>query len=95
MLIPTWDQERCLIDNGYSLIAGIDEVGRGPLAGPVVAAAVILDPKCNLDWYEDLRDSKAISATKRTRLNNLIAKAANGIGLGWSWPQEIDATGIA
>lgn len=95
LIIPTWDQEYCLIDNGYSLIAGIDEVGRGPLAGPVVAAAVILDPKDNLDWYEDLRDSKAISPTERIRLSNLIAKSAKGIGLGWSWPEEIDAAGIS
>ncbi|KAG1648025.1 Ribonuclease HII [Nymphon striatum] len=56
---------RHLIANGLTLVAGTDEVGRGPLAGPVVAAAVILDP---LNIPEGLNDSKKISAKKRVAL---------------------------
>ena len=91
---PTWAEERRLLEEGYSLIAGIDEVGRGPLAGPVVASAVILDPTKPTDWYEELNDSKVLSVSQRERLAALILDAAVSSGVGSASPEEIDNTGI-
>ena len=71
--------ERQLYDQGYRYIAGIDEVGRGPLAGPVVASAVILKPDCQL--YQ-LNDSKKLSATVREELYEQIQDEAGAIGIG-------------
>lgn len=73
-----------------SIIAGIDEAGRGPLAGPVVAAAVILDPKRPIDG---LGDSKTISASKRGRLAPLIFAQCD-VGVGIAEPEEIDRLNI-
>lgn len=72
------------------LVAGVDEAGRGPLAGPVVAAAVIL-PRQN--WPSGLNDSKALSASARERLLNILRKCAQ-IGIGISEPEEIDRLNI-
>lgn len=69
-------------------------MGRGPLAGPVVAAAVILNPHAHVPCYDDLRDSKALSATQRERLAPLITQAAVAVGIGAAGPEEIDALGI-
>ncbi len=91
---PTWTEERRLLQEGHRLIAGIDEVGRGPLAGPVVAAAVILDPTSPTDWYKELNDSKALSAAQRDRLAPLIQDAAVSSGTGSASPEEIDSVGI-
>ncbi len=79
---------------GFRLIAGIDEVGRGPLAGPVVAAAVILPP-CDPAWLGELRDSKQLSAQQRKRLAELIRREAVASGVGAVSVQRIDAIGIA
>ncbi len=70
---PTFDVESSLINKGFKLICGVDEVGRGPLAGPVVAAAVILDPE---NIPPGLNDSKKISQKKRERLFDDISKSA-------------------
>ena len=91
---PTWAEELRLLQDGYRLIAGVDEVGRGPLAGPVVAAAVILDPESQVPWYEELRDSKALSPAQREGLSPLITEAAISVGIGKSEAKEIDALGI-
>lgn len=73
------------------LIAGVDEVGRGPLAGPVVACAVILDP----NWpIAGLADSKALSAGKRERLALAIKEHSLAWALGWSSEAEIDEINI-
>jgi ribonuclease HII len=77
---------------GLSLVAGIDEVGRGPLAGPVVAAAVILPSGCLIDGAAD---SKTLSAIRRTRLNEEIRLHALAIGIGAASVREIDALNIA
>lgn len=71
--------ERDVRRRGYAAIAGVDEAGRGPLAGPVIAAAVILPPD-----YEngDIRDSKALSPSKRERLFDVIRKDALALGVG-------------
>lgn len=72
-------------------VAGIDEAGRGPLAGPVVAAAVILPPDAR--WVWELDDSKALSAKQRDRLFALIASEAK-TGTGQASAQEIDILNI-
>ncbi|CAM3959096.1 ribonuclease HII [Catellicoccus marimammalium] len=83
--------ERSLRTQGYTKIAGIDEVGRGPLAGPVVAAAVILPEDCTI---EELNDSKQLSEKKREELFLAIQKEAIGIGVGICSPEEIDEYNI-
>jgi ribonuclease HII len=71
--------------------AGVDEAGRGPLAGPVVAAAVILDPTRAIDG---LADSKALKAAEREALAPLIRERAIAWGVGLASPAEIDAINI-
>lgn len=73
------------------LVAGIDEAGRGPLAGPVVAAAVILDPH---NVPDGIRDSKQLDEPVRQRLAVQIRRAALSFGIGWADPAEIDALNI-
>lgn len=73
------------------LIAGVDEAGRGPLAGPVVAAAVILDPR---NPIEGLADSKKLSANQRERLFDLICARALCCAVGSASVEEIDAINI-
>ncbi|HEY5720417.1 MAG TPA: ribonuclease HII, partial [Gammaproteobacteria bacterium] len=72
-------------------LAGVDEAGRGPLAGPVVAAAVILDPSRPL---LGVADSKQLSAARRERLAAAIREAALAWALGSATPQEIDRLNI-
>ena len=72
-------------------IAGVDEVGRGPLAGPVTAAAVVLDPRRPVDG---LTDSKALGEADRTRLDRAIRRRALGLGLGEASVEEIDRLNI-
>jgi ribonuclease HII len=74
-----------------SLLAGVDEAGRGPLAGPVVAAAVILDADRPI---MGLRDSKRLSPLRRAELAILIRERAFAYGLGVALPAEIDAINI-
>ena len=76
---------------GYQSVAGIDEAGRGPLAGPVVSAAVILPQRFDLPG---LNDSKQLSATKREQLYPLIRAQSIALGLGVSRVEEIDRTNI-
>jgi ribonuclease HII len=77
--------------NGYQFIAGIDEVGRGPLAGPVVSAAVILPKDIEI---LGLNDSKQLSEQKRNQLAESIKKQALSIGIGIVSPAEIDKINI-
>jgi ribonuclease HII len=74
-----------------SLIAGVDEAGRGPLAGPVVAAAVVLRPGRGIPG---LADSKVLSAEARACLALEIRRRAFCYGIGWAEPAEIDALNI-
>ncbi|MCZ6780232.1 MAG: ribonuclease HII [Nitrospirae bacterium] len=76
---------------GYRLIAGVDEAGRGPLAGPVVAAAVILPSRCELP---SLNDSKQVAEAVRERLYRDIRERAVGVGIGVASAREIDAMNI-
>ncbi len=75
----------------YLRQAGVDEAGRGPLAGPVVAAAVILDPERPIDG---LADSKVLSPTRREILADLIRERAMAIGVGVAEPELIDRVNI-
>lgn len=75
----------------YHAICGIDEVGRGPLAGPVVAGAVILPKNCEILY---INDSKKLSAAKRSELYNIIMKEAVAVGLGMVSPARIDEINI-
>ena len=77
---------------GHRMIAGVDEVGRGALAGPVVAAAVILDPDAPLP--EGLDDSKKLTAAERVRIAEELKETALCYGVGLISPQEIDSTNI-
>ena len=83
--------ERELYDKGYKLICGVDEVGRGPLVGPVVAAAVILPKNYQLDG---LTDSKKLSEKKRELFYDIIMRDAISVGIGEVSPQEIDKINI-
>lgn len=76
---------------GYRRIAGIDEAGRGPLAGPVVAAAVILPVHARLAGVDD---SKQLSETERERLYPAILEKAVGVGIGVADAGEIDTLNI-
>ena len=83
--------EKKLIAEGKKLIAGIDEAGRGPLAGPVVAAAVILPEKASMPGLDD---SKKLTAKRREELYKLITAEAMAWGIGMVDNEEIDEIGI-
>ena len=76
---------------GFEFVAGVDEVGRGALAGPVVVAAVILNQN---DSIEGVKDSKLLSENKRRILAKKIQQTAISISIGWSSSSEIDELGI-
>ena len=93
---PSFDHERRLWEAGCRLVAGIDEAGRGALAGPVVAAAVIIDPdSAGLPLWRELRDSKLLTPARRTALAPQIRAAALTWGVAAVPACEIDALGIA
>lgn len=75
----------------YGNVCGIDEAGRGPLAGPVVAGAVILPPECRILY---VNDSKKLSAKKREELYPVIMEQALSVGIGMASPQRIDEINI-
>ena len=83
--------ERQLIEKGYKYICGVDEVGRGPLAGPVVCAAVIMPLD---DIIEGVDDSKKLSAKKREKLSELILKKAVAARISLIEPEKIDEINI-
>ena len=91
---PNCDHENELKSQGYELIAGIDEVGRGALAGPVVASAVILPHPANLAWLGLVRDSKQLSSRQRESLFGLINAEALAVGIGVVPSQVIDSINI-
>ncbi|SDC73102.1 ribonuclease HII [Ruegeria marina] len=90
MEYPDFELEKHLAGRGFLRIAGVDEVGRGPLAGPVVAAAVIL----NVDAIpEGLNDSKKLTGKRRTLLNDLLRQAAE-VAVGEATVEEIEQFNI-
>ena len=86
-----WNFEHAATKEGFSLICGVDEAGRGPLAGPVCAAAVILPPDLEL---EGLNDSKKLSEKRREALYPLICEQALAYGIAFASEQEIDELNI-
>ena len=83
--------ERRLRQKGFNFIAGVDEVGRGPLAGPVYACAVILPAEF---FHPAVRDSKRVSPDRRAELAGILAREALAVGIGRSEPAEIDTCNI-
>jgi ribonuclease HII len=88
---PTKEFEQEARRCGYRLIAGLDEAGRGPLAGPVVAAAVILPFSCRL---RGVNDSKQLTEAEREQVSTVIFEKAVGIGIGSADAAEIDSLNI-
>jgi ribonuclease HII len=84
--------EREAIDEGRAVIAGIDEAGRGPLAGPVVAAAVCFTIPIPVNPL--IRDSKTLSPAKRRAALLDIYRSAAAVGIGIVWPEEVDRINI-
>lgn len=93
-LQPSLKEEEALWASGYRLVAGVDEVGRGPMAGPIFAAAVVLDPDKRPEWLADVRDSKVLTALERERLADLIQAEALSYGIGQASVAEINCWGI-
>jgi ribonuclease HII len=91
---PSLVEENGLNARGYRLIAGVDEAGRGALAGPVVAAAVILPQSPDFTWLKSVRDSKEVPPAKREYLFDLIKQEAIAVSVGIIAPQTIDVIGI-
>jgi ribonuclease HII len=91
---PGTSEERLCREQGYRLIAGIDEVGRGCLAGPVVVSAVIMPPEIHAAWTRQVRDSKLLSPGQREYLSPCIHEAAVSIGTGVVESYLIDALGM-
>jgi ribonuclease HII len=93
-LKPSLAEEKKLMAQGYRLIAGIDEAGRGALAGPVVAAAVIMPCHIKAPWLNQVRDSKQLSSAKREYLFHNIQETAISVGTGTVPAETIDTQGI-
>jgi ribonuclease HII len=92
---PTLEEEMALLSQGYSLIAGLDEAGRGCLAGPVVAAAVILPLSDNcLMRFAGVRDSKQLTPQARECLYEVILQHSHAVGVGIGSVELIDARNI-
>jgi ribonuclease HII len=92
MIYPDTKLEEKLFKDGYDLVVGIDEVGRGPLAGPVAAGAVAFTKDCEV--VEGVRDSKTLSGKQRDELYGKIKESVKGYGIGMVSEKEIDEIGI-
>ncbi|MEO5355177.1 MAG: ribonuclease HII [Magnetococcus sp. XQGC-1] len=92
---PDLHLEHLLLQQGFTAVCGVDEVGRGPLAGPVVAAAVLLPPGDALPGLlVGLNDSKQLSAARRGHFLSVIRSLAVGVEVGMASPEEIDRLNI-
>lgn len=89
--VNLWEIEKTWADRGFHAICGIDEAGRGPLAGPVCAAAVILPEGLEIPG---LNDSKKLTDKKRRELFPIIEEQAFAYGIGWASQEEIDDINI-
>ena len=90
---PTLDHELQLIQSGHALVAGIDEAGRGAWAGPVVAAAVILNLS-DVSALQKVKDSKQLSPRQRDTLYQIVIDHCVAYGVGQGSVEEIDSIGI-
>lgn len=89
--MPTYEIEEKISAEGYTAICGVDEAGRGPLSGPVCAAAVIMPRGLVI---EGLNDSKKLTAKKREKLFDIVIENALAYGIGLASPEEIDTLNI-
>lgn len=92
MLLATFAKEQEYWDKGYQAIVGIDEVGRGSWAGPVVCAGVVFSPNCVLDF--NLADSKLLPAKKREELSKRISESACAYTIAETAVEVINEVGI-
>ena len=93
-IIPNYNEEQDLFNRGFRNICGVDEVGRGCLAGPLMAGAVILPRDFSLNTLSKVRDSKMLSAKSRSFLHQEIMKLTEFVGIGVVDAEEIDELGI-
>ena len=91
---PTYKEEAGLLRSGYSLIAGVDEVGRGTLAGPVVAGTAILPLYPKGEWVSLIRDSKQLTPRQRQTAFNHLQSSSTIMQTGAASSAEVDALGI-
>ena len=91
MSAPLWEIEDAVRDEGFERVCGVDEAGRGPLAGPVCAAAVILPRGCVIDG---LNDSKQLSEKRREALYDEIVSRAERYGIAFATVEEIERLNI-
>jgi ribonuclease HII len=91
---PSFKEEKFLYGQGYRRVAGVDEVGRGSLMGPVLAAAVILPEILKASWKSRVRDSKQLTPDEREYLYGFITEKAVGWGVGSVSNQDIDVLGV-
>ena len=89
--VPSYELEHVALDSGFTAVCGIDEAGRGPLAGPVYAAAVILPPDCEIPG---LNDSKKLTEKKREELFDVIIEKAEAYSVASASEKEIDDLNI-
>jgi ribonuclease HII len=93
-IFPSFVEEASMISQGYRSIAGLDEVGRGALAGPVVAAAVVLPTRLKAPWMKQIRDSKLLTSQKREYLCLHIREVAISVGVGIMSHEVVDTKNI-
>ena len=91
---PNLNEETALLGQGYSLVAGLDEAGRGPVAGPVVAGVIILPRSLTGLWVKDIRDSKVMTRKQREDVYSHLEEEALGFQSGAASALEIDEFGI-
>lgn len=91
---PTFEEEKRLIKSGYKIVAGLDEVGRGALAGPIVASAIVFDIEKTFYSLNKIADSKILNMFNREKIDLYIRKNAQSIGIGVVEPSDIDKFGI-
>lgn len=89
--VNMWEIEQSCFEQGFKIVCGVDEAGRGPLAGPVCAAAVILPPNADIPG---LNDSKKLSDKRRRELYPVIMEKAVAYGIGFADHKEIDEINI-
>ena len=86
-----WEYDRAVRGEGYPILAGVDEAGRGPLCGPVCAAAVVLPPDACIDG---INDSKKLTQKKREALFDVITETAVSYGIAFATVEEIEEMNI-
>ncbi len=92
--VPTYNEESALIEQGYNIIAGVDEVGRGALAGPVIAGAAILPQYPKGSWTSHINDSKLLTPRRRETALRQMKSAGVTMHTGAASAKEIDSIGI-